>query len=112
MFRSVITGTGSYIPTVIKKNTEFANESFYTESSEPISHPSSIIVEKFKQITGIEERRYAQEDVSASDLAAFAAMKAITDSGVDPETIDLIIVAHNYGNIQRNSIQTDAVPSL
>jgi 3-oxoacyl-[acyl-carrier-protein] synthase-3 len=112
MLRSVITGTGSYIPPVIKRNSDFAGEKFYTETKEPIPSPSHEIVEKFKKITGIEERRYAPENINTSDMAAFAAMMAIKDSGVDPESIDQIIVAHNYGNIQYNTTQSDTVPSL
>jgi 3-oxoacyl-[acyl-carrier-protein] synthase-3 len=33
-------------------------------------------------------------------------------SGVDPETIDQLILAHNFGDVMKHSIQTDAVPSL
>jgi 3-oxoacyl-[acyl-carrier-protein] synthase III len=31
---------------------------------------------------------------------------------VDPETIDQLIMAHNFGDVMKHSIQTDAVPSL
>jgi 3-oxoacyl-[acyl-carrier-protein] synthase-3 len=47
-----------------------------------------------------------------SDIAAFAAEKAIADSKIDPETLDLVIVAHNFGDVRSQSIQTDMVPSL
>lgn len=42
--------------------------------------------------TGIKERRFAEESVSTSDMAAEAAMKAIEAAGLTPEDIDLIIV--------------------
>ena len=50
--------------------------------------------------------------LTASDIGNLAAQFAISDSGVDPETIDQLIVAHNFGNVIKDTIQTDAVPSL
>ena len=50
--------------------------------------------------------------MTTADIGFEAAKKAIEDSGVDPETIDQLIVAHNFGNVLKNTIQTDAVPSL
>lgn len=112
MKRSVITGTGAYIPSRIKSNKEFTESDFYSELNEKIDTPSDIIVEKFKAITGIEERRYAEDNLSTSDMAAIAAREAIAMSGIDPETIDQIIFAHNFGDITKNSVQCDAVPAL
>ncbi|MFC5464004.1 beta-ketoacyl-ACP synthase III [Lederbergia graminis] len=43
--------------------------------------------------TGIEERRIAPDDVNTSDMAYIAAKNAIEDSGLQPEDIDLILVA-------------------
>jgi 3-oxoacyl-[acyl-carrier-protein] synthase-3 len=37
---------------------------------------------------------------------------AISDSKVNPEEIDQIIVAQNFGNVIKNTIQTDAVPTI
>lgn len=112
MFRSVITGTGCYIPPQVQTNQDFAQHIFYSEDHLPLDTPPQVVVEKFKQITGIEERRYTTDDLTASDIGALAAKAAIADSGVDPETIDQIIVAHNYGNTLKNTIQMDSVPSL
>ncbi|MBC7949636.1 MAG: 3-oxoacyl-ACP synthase III family protein [Chitinophagaceae bacterium] len=112
MFRSVITGTGSYIPTIIQSNVDFTNHSFYQENKQPLEVPSDEVVEKFRQITGIAERRYLPNHLNTSDIAAIAGRKAIEDSGIDPETLDQIIVAHNFGNVVKETIQTDAVPSL
>src|SRR5690606_15135509 len=109
---TVITGTGSFIPSVIKYNREFAVNDFYTDDQEPIPNAAVDIIEKFRKITGISERRYAGEGMSASDMACLAAKSAIEDAAVDPETIDYIIVAHNFGNVIKHTIQTDAVPSL
>jgi 3-oxoacyl-[acyl-carrier-protein] synthase III len=112
MFRSVITGSGSYIPDNIQSNRDFFQHVFYTENLERLDTASPEVVEKFRQITGIAERRYANNDMNTSDLAAIAARLAIEDSGVDPETIDQIILAHNFGNVINETIQMDAVPSL
>lgn len=109
---TVITGTGCYIPDFIKTNGDFAAHNFFAEDNSALDIEPHIIVEKFKKITGIEERRYADADIDSSDMAAFAAQRAITDAGCDPESIDQIIVAHNFGNVVKNTIQTDAMPAL
>lgn len=112
MLRSVITGTGCYIPCQTKTNEEFIAQSFYAEDNTLIGIKPQIIIDKFKKITGIEERRYVSDDLNTSDIATLAAEDAIRDSGIDMETLDLIIVAHNFGNVLKNSFQTDVVPSI
>ncbi|MBY0480725.1 MAG: ketoacyl-ACP synthase III [Chitinophagaceae bacterium] len=112
LIRTVITGTGSYIPPHIKTNKDFTLSVFYGEDHKPLLTPAEEIVEKFKDITGIEERRYADYPLNSSDMALVAAKKAIDDSGIDPETIDQIIFAHNFGNVVKDSIQTDVLPAL
>jgi 3-oxoacyl-[acyl-carrier-protein] synthase-3 len=110
--KTVITGTGSYIPDRVKTNRDFTGHNFYGEDHLPIETAPDIIVDKFRQITGIEERRYVNADMNASDMAAIAAKRAIEDAGCDPETIDQIIVAHNFGNVIKHTIQTDVLPAL
>jgi 3-oxoacyl-[acyl-carrier-protein] synthase-3 len=110
--RTVITGTGSFIPPNIKTNRDFADQEFYSEDHEHIVAAPNEIVDKFRDITGIEERRYADAEMNSSDMAAIAARRAIEDAGIDPETLDQIIVAHNFGNILSGSIQSDALPAL
>ncbi len=112
MFSSVITGTGCYIPTDIQSNSDFFQHVFYTDLGHHLDTPSPEVVEKFRKITGISERRYAEDSMNASDLATLAARKALEDAGTDPETIDQIIVAHNFGDVVKETIQMDAVPSL
>lgn len=112
MFRSVITGTGSYIPANIQSNSDFTHHRFYTDNQQPLNAPPGEIVEKFRQITGIAERRYIPDELNTSDIATIAARQALEDSGIDPETLDQVIVAHNFGNVVKQSNQTDAVPSL
>lgn len=112
MFRTVITGTGSYIPPIVQSNSDFNKYLFYTENQQPLATPPEEVVQKFKQITGIAERRYTTDDLNTSDIGAIAAEKAIVNSGINREELDQIIVAHNFGNVYKNTIQTDAVPSL
>src|SRR5690606_21906139 len=107
-----ITGTGSYIPDIIEKNENFLQHSFLNSDGSNIDNENNIIVEKFKSITGIEERRYAENHLVASALGAFAAEKAIADANIDPETLDYIIVAHNFGDVKYNTIPSDILPSL
>lgn len=110
--KTVITGTGSYIPATIKTNKDFTIHSFYGEDNIKIATEPQEIADKFQQITGIEERRYADADMNSSDMAAIAAKIALQDAGCDAETIDQVIVAHNFGNVIKHTIQTDVLPAL
>ncbi len=108
----VIKGTGSYIPDVVTTNQDFHQNNFLNMDGSAIEHSSEVIVEKFKAITGIQERRYAKTHLTASDIGFFAAEKAIADAQIDPETIDYIIVAHNFGDVKKDAIQSDILPCL
>ena len=107
-----ITGTGSYIPLLTKKNDDFLNAKFLNLDGSDFKVSNDVIIKKFKSITGIEERRYAKDHHNTSDLAFFAAEKAIKDAALDQETIDYIIVAHNFGDIKSGTKQSDSLPSL
>lgn len=107
-----ITGSGSYIPSEIVANKDFSKHTFLNEDGTPFAMPNEVITEKFYGITGIQERRYATDDLSTSDIAFFAAKKAIEDAKIDPETLDYIIFAHNFGNVKKGAIQSDILPSL
>lgn len=107
-----IVGVGSYIPDVIKKNEDFLKSEFFNQDETAFDAPPEIIIEKFKAITGIEERRYVGNELKMSDIATFAAEKAIKDSDIDPETLDYIIVAHNFGDVGHDKQQADTVPSI
>lgn len=107
-----ITGTGSYIPSIIEKNEDFYNHEFINADGSAINSPNEVIVEKFKAITGIQERRYIKKELLNSDIATIAAEKAIDDAKIDKESIDYIIVAHNYGDVKNNTEQSDTVPSI
>jgi len=107
-----ITGTGSYIPDTIEKNENFHQHEFLNIDGSAINHSNEVIVEKFEAITGIAERRYAKDHLTSSDLGFFAAEKAIENSKIDREDLDYIIVAHNFGDVKFNTIQSDLLPCL
>ena len=107
-----ITGSGSYIPTVTIKNKDFSNHVFLNEDGSNFALPNDVITEKFYGITGIEERKYASDDLKTSDIGFIAAEKAIADANLDPETLDYIIFAHNFGDVNKGAIQSDMLPSL
>jgi 3-oxoacyl-[acyl-carrier-protein] synthase-3 len=110
--QTIITGTGSYIPGEVRSNQDFALMKFYNEHRQRILVEGVELISKFELITGIAQRRYAHEDMNASDMAALAAAAAIQDAGADAETIDQLIVAHNFGDVLKHTCQSDAVPSL
>jgi 3-oxoacyl-[acyl-carrier-protein] synthase-3 len=75
---SRITGTGISVPPKVIGNDHFAS---YLETSD----------EWIQERTGIEERRYTEPDVSASDLAEPACLDAIKAAGLTVDDIDGII---------------------
>lgn len=107
-----IIGSGSYIPEIRVKNTDFNKHQFLNEDGSAFAYSNDVVIDKFRSITGIEERRYATPELNSSDLAFFAAEKAIKNSGIDAESLDYIIFAHNFGDVKPNAIQMDSVPSL
>ena len=107
-----ITGTGSYIPTEVISNKDFSSHVFLNEDGTSFPLSNDVITEKFHGITGIQERRYASNELTTSDMATIAAKKAIENANIDPETLDYIIFAHNFGDVKKGAIQGDMLPSL
>jgi 3-oxoacyl-[acyl-carrier-protein] synthase-3 len=112
MYRSIITGSGAYIPEIIVRNNHFLSSNFHSEDGVSPGRTSAEIVEKFSKITGILERRYAAKRLSASQMAAEAAELAISDSGRSRESFDQLIVAHNFGDMMDCHSYPEMVPSL
>ncbi|WP_192820676.1 3-oxoacyl-ACP synthase III family protein [Rufibacter sp. LB8] len=113
LFRSsVITGSGRCIPTNIVTNQEFLGHDFYDASGKKLENFNEVIIRKFQQITGIQERRYADSNQVASDLGFLAAQEAIKNADIDPETLDYIIVAHNFGDVKDDNRRVDMMPPL
>lgn len=110
--RSVIVGTGSYIPTEIIPNDSFLARTFYDLDGRCYDKSNEQVIQDFVRITGITERRYAPDDLVSSDIAHYAAEDALNSSGIDPEQLDYIILAHNFGDVPAANRRSDFVPSL
>ncbi|MCU5745979.1 ketoacyl-ACP synthase III [Staphylococcus sp. SQ8-PEA] len=80
-----IKGFGAYAPSKVIDNAYF--ESFLETSDEWIS-----------KMTGIKERRWAEDDEDTSDMAYKASLEAIEDAGISSKDIDMIIVATSTGD--------------
>lgn len=85
---------------------------FYTEDLKPIDEPNTRIIKKFKHITDIAERRYADDKMTCSSIATLAGQRAIESAKINPEELDYVIVAQNFGDVTKDTIQSDAVPSI
>lgn len=110
---TVIIGAGSYIPSRTVTNADFLQNVFFEAYDKPCdSSKTGTIVKKFEDITSIAERRYVVDDLVTSDMAVSSARKALVNSGVDKESLDYIIVAHNFGDIRADNRRSDFVPSL
>ena len=110
--RSVIIGTGSYLPERRIPNAAFHDAEFYAADGARLESPAAAIVAKFEQITGIRERRYVGGELVTSDIAALAAERAVAAAGIDRESLDYVIVGHNFGDVAADNRRSDQVPSL
>jgi 3-oxoacyl-[acyl-carrier-protein] synthase-3 len=110
MPNSIITGTGSYIPTRCVPNDHFLNHRFFDSDGIALDTPNAEIIEKFRDITCINERRYVTDDLNTSDIASVAAEQAL--EGVDRESLDYIIVGQNFGDISVGDQMCDMVPTI
>lgn len=109
---SIITGTGSYIPSKLVKNEDFLDNKFYEKDGNILDKPNREIIDKLEEISTISERRYVTKDLVTSDIAFFAAEKALVSADIDKEELDYIIVAHNFGDVSHDNKLLDIVPSL
>ncbi len=80
MRRSVVVGTGRYLPARVVPNAELATFLDTTDGW-------------IRERTGIGARRIAADDEVTSDLAAHAARRALDRAQLTPEDVDLLIVA-------------------
>ncbi len=82
---SRVLGTGSYLPPNRVTNQDLADRL----AKDGIETSDEWIVAR----TGIHARHFADSNVTTSDLALVAARRAIEAADVDPQSIDLIVVA-------------------
>ena len=102
-----VVGIGSYIPETVVTNDEF--ESYLDTSEKWIT-----------EMTGIKERRFAGDNIDTSDMAVFAAEKAIKNANINKKDIDMIIVATttpdyhfpSVANIVQSKLKLHHIPSL
>ncbi len=80
MLRSKIIATGMYVPPKIVTNQDLAG---MMDTSD----------EWIRQRTGIEQRHWAADDASTSDLALEASKKALENAGLEKSQLDMIILA-------------------
>lgn len=80
ILRSQIVGSGSYLPSRIVTNAELATK---------VDTSDDWIIER----TGIRQRHIAADGETTSDLATFAAERALAAAGLKGSDVDLLIVA-------------------
>lgn len=110
--RTTIVGSGSHIPEVVVPNAHFLHHDFRDQDGEPIGRPNAEVIERFREITGIRERRYAGPRQVTTDLASDASAKALESAGISGDDVDAIIVAHNFGDVRAGHRTPDLVPSI
>ncbi len=110
--KAEIIGIGSYIPKNVIPNAHFLDWDFYDANHNKIDTPNEVIIEKFKAITNIEERRWIDDDMVASDMAIIAAQRALDDSGINPDDLDYVIAATNFGDVEKGSYFSDFMPAV
>lgn len=110
MANAIITGTGSYIPTIEIPNEYFLGHDFYGADGIKLERSNVEIINKLEKITCISERRYINDKLNTSDMAFLAAEQAL--DGKDREDLDYIIVAQNFGDVISGSTRANMVPTI
>ncbi|HEX4684459.1 MAG TPA: ketoacyl-ACP synthase III, partial [Gemmatimonadaceae bacterium] len=108
----VIVATGSFIPELVVTKAHFMRHEFLAADGSRIDKSNDEILQQFESITGIRERRYARPEQVTSGIGLLAAQDALASSNIDPESLDLIIFAHNFGDVRPGDPRSDLVPAL
>jgi 3-oxoacyl-[acyl-carrier-protein] synthase-3 len=77
----VILGLGGYLPSRVVSTAQLVDS--FPELSEQYVY----------QVTGVQERRWAEEDEKPSDMAYEASIEAIRKAGISPQEVDALILA-------------------
>src|SRR5690606_42050314 len=72
-------------PTRRSSDLYFLSSEFFTEEGVKIDKPTAEIIDKFVEITEIEDRRYVEDHQMNSDIGYEAAKKALEDAAINPE---------------------------
>ena len=110
--RSVIVGSGCHIPSEVVPNAAFLGHEFLGPDGRRLDRSNEEILAQFEAITGIRERRYVPPNLVNSDIACDAARRALESSGVDGESLDIVVLAHNFGDVRHRAYRSDTVPAL
>ena len=110
MLNSIITKTGSYIPTLRIPNKHFLSHDFYGADGIKLQKSNDEIIHTLQEITCINERRYVTDELNTSDIAFLAAKQTLANT--DGESLDYILVAQNFGDVGADNIRTDMVPTI
>lgn len=108
---TIIIGSGSYLPPVVVGRDHFLDTEFYTDEGQRINKPNPEVIDKFVEITEIETRRYVDDTQMNSDIGLAAAQEAIQDAGINPEELDYIIYASNFGEVSE-STRSNFMPNM
>ena len=111
MPNTIIIGSGSHIPERIIKRDHFLNSEFYSDEGELLTKPNEEVIQKFVDITEIENRRYINKDQVNSDIGLKASETAILDAKINKEDLDYIIYASNFGDVDENGM-SNFMPSI
>ncbi|SEH61874.1 beta-ketoacyl-ACP synthase III [Paracoccus alkenifer] len=93
MRRSVVRGTGHYLPSRVVENSYFEQTLDTTD-------------EWIRTRTGIERRHFAAEDEYTSDLALAAARDALDRAGITADDIDAIVLATSTPDLTFPAVAT------
>lgn len=97
--RSVIIGTGHYLPERVVENSWFEDRLDTTD-------------EWIRARTGIEKRHFAAEGQTTSDLAIRAARAALDKAGLQPNDLDAIVLATSTPDFTFPSVATQVQAGL
>ncbi len=84
---AVVSGIGHYLPERVVTTDEVVAR-VNAESGRNVLNGRLI-----RMFSGVEERRYATEGTTSSELAALAGQRALADAGRSPEDVDLLVFA-------------------
>lgn len=109
---SVIAATGACGSLQAVGPEHFLDRTFLSMDGNPLPAATADTIRKVGEISGIRQRLLAPANKVCSDLAAEAGKGALDQAGFDPEQLDLILVAHIFGDIGMDGTPTLTLPNL
>ncbi len=110
---SKIVGTGRYLPYAFSVTINSATLPFFDHSTpQAVLKKVTTKLSWNKEITNISERRWITDELNNSDMATLAIQDACASANIDPETLDFILIGHNFGDVDPVSTRVDILPGL